>query len=139
MAPDLLLLVHAAATGFMTGLIWFVQVVHYPLFGAVGSDRLREYEVLHARRTTYVVMPVMLVELATAIWLLFIEPTPASVLGAALLGVIWGSTAFLQVPLHGRLAQTGQGDLVGQLVRSNWIRTLGWSLRLPLALGLLSF
>jgi len=25
------LTVHAVATSFMTGLIWFVQVVHYPL------------------------------------------------------------------------------------------------------------
>ena len=139
MPPDLPLLVHAAATGFMAGLIWFVQVVHYPLFAAVGGDRLREYEIQHARRTTRVVMPVMVIELATAIWILWSDPTPAAAVGAALLGVIWGSTALLQVPLHGRLARTGRVDLVSPLVRSNWIRTVGWSLRLPLALGLLAY
>ena len=37
-ADVLLLLLHAAATLFMTGLIWFVQVVHYPLFARVGED-----------------------------------------------------------------------------------------------------
>ena len=33
----LLLLLHAGATFFMCGLIWFVQIVHYPLFAQVGS------------------------------------------------------------------------------------------------------
>ncbi len=123
----------------MTGLIWFVQVVHYPLFAAVPEGHLRDYEIEHARRTTRVVMPVMLIELATAIGLLWSDPTPVTILGAILLGVIWASTAFLQVPLHGRLARTGHADLVDMLVRSNWVRTIGWSLRLPLALGLLAY
>jgi hypothetical protein len=33
----LLLLANAAATFFMVGVIWFVQVVHYPLFARVGT------------------------------------------------------------------------------------------------------
>jgi hypothetical protein len=33
------LLLQAFATFAMTGLIWFVQVVHYPLFRAVGVPR----------------------------------------------------------------------------------------------------
>lgn len=35
-ARQWLLLVHAAVTLYMTGVIWFVQVVHYPLFSCVG-------------------------------------------------------------------------------------------------------
>ncbi len=35
---ELLLLGHVGATLFMVGLIWFVQVVHYPLFGHVGGE-----------------------------------------------------------------------------------------------------
>jgi hypothetical protein len=37
----LVLLANLAATFFMVGLIWFVQIVHYPLFGQVGRDRVR--------------------------------------------------------------------------------------------------
>ena len=33
----LILLGHLAATLFMVGVIWFVQVVHYPLFAKVGA------------------------------------------------------------------------------------------------------
>ena len=32
------LIIHAAATWFMVGLIWFVQIVHYPMFANVGRD-----------------------------------------------------------------------------------------------------
>lgn len=39
--PGALLLVHAAATWAMVGLVWFVQVVHYPLFAQVGGMSLR--------------------------------------------------------------------------------------------------
>ncbi|MFY0528690.1 hypothetical protein ACN28I_37835 [Archangium gephyra] len=39
-STPLVLLAHAAATLFMVGLIWFVQVVHYPLFSrVVGPPR----------------------------------------------------------------------------------------------------
>ena len=34
---DLVLLVHLLATAFMTGLIWFVQLVHYPLMKEVAA------------------------------------------------------------------------------------------------------
>ena len=32
---------HAGATWFMTGLISFVQIVHYPLMGSVIADALQ--------------------------------------------------------------------------------------------------
>jgi hypothetical protein len=35
---EAVLLTCVASTLFMTGLSWFVQVVHYPLFAAVGPD-----------------------------------------------------------------------------------------------------
>ena len=35
-----LLPVHIAVTWYMTGVIWFVQLVHYPLMDGVGRERL---------------------------------------------------------------------------------------------------
>jgi sterol desaturase/sphingolipid hydroxylase (fatty acid hydroxylase superfamily) len=64
-----------AATWFMVGLIWFVQVVHYPLFAAVpAGEPFAAYHRQHVRRTTWVVAPVMLVELVTAVALLLARP-----------------------------------------------------------------
>jgi hypothetical protein len=33
-----LLSLQALASGFMCGLIWFVQLVHYPLFGRLPAE-----------------------------------------------------------------------------------------------------
>lgn len=60
-------IVHLAATLSMVGLIWFVQIVHYPLFAYVGAEKFIAYEAAHARLTTWVVAPPMLTEALTAL------------------------------------------------------------------------
>jgi hypothetical protein len=131
------LIANLASTLFMTGLIWFVQVVHYPLFAAVGSDVFAAYSRSHQSLTTFVVGPPMLVEALTAGILVFARPAgiPAWMpwTGLALVAVIWLSTATLQVPAHTRLSAGFDPAVGASLVATNWIRTIGWSLRAVLA------
>lgn len=134
-----LLLVHAAATLFMAGVIWFVQGVHYPLFAELGGA-LPHYATRNARLTTWVVAGPMLVELATAL-VLAARPAPGTPTrlawaGLALLAVIWVSTALVQVPRHERL-QAGDLAAVRGLVASNWLRTAAWTLRAGIVLLML--
>ena len=133
MAGDVAWTLHAAATWFMTGLIWFVQVVHYPLMQGVGQPGFSGYCAQHQRRTTWVVGPAMLVELATALWLLVrrteLRSSPAFAASVVLLAIIWISTAAWQAPRHGRLLQQGHAAEVPPLVRSNWLRTAAWTAR----------
>jgi hypothetical protein len=137
----LLLLIHAGATFAMVGLIWFVQVVHYPLFGRVGPESFPEYAQLHQRRTTLVVAPIMVAELATGLWLVIGPPSflpgwyPWA--GLALLALIWISTACIQVPLHGRLTADYDVQAHRSLVLTNWLRTLAWTARGVLVCGML--
>jgi hypothetical protein len=137
-----LLLLHAAATWAMTGIIWFVQVVHYPLFDRVGLEGFARYELAHSSRTTMVVAPLMLVELACAAWLALARPTavPAAAawLGAALVALIWVSTFALQVPQHSVLSSGFDTQAHGLLVATNWVRTVAWSLRAILALWMIA-
>ena len=63
------ILIHTFSTLYMTGLIWFVQVVHYPLKSSVGHEAFKEYQRLHVMKTGWVVGPPMLMEAASAIWL----------------------------------------------------------------------
>jgi hypothetical protein len=132
------LLLNAATTLFMTGLIWFVQVVHYPLFNVVSADKFVAYEVRHSNLTTFVVIVPMFVELITSVTLLWQRPEGIAVwqlwFGAVLVGVIWLSTAFLQVPQHSILSQGFNERAYDILVQSNWLRTLAWSLRSVLVL-----
>src|SRR4028119_1320023 len=68
------LLLNLASTGVMIGVIWFVQVVHYPLFGGVGRDGWTDYAAAHGRRTTLVVGLPMLIERATGVPLVLRPP-----------------------------------------------------------------
>jgi hypothetical protein len=137
-----LLLVHAAVTLGMVGLIWFVQVVHYPLFDQVGADRFMEYHRRHVRRTTWVVAGPMLTELASGVLLVWFVPPgvpgwqPA--VGLGLLAAVWLSTVFLQVPQHERLATGPNASACRRLVVGNWVRTAAWSLRGGLVLVMLA-
>jgi uncharacterized membrane protein len=141
-STDWLLLIHLVATIYMTGVIWFVQIVHYPLFALTGPDQFREYEQRHCELTTWVVGPPMLIEAVTAALLLWMRPDGVSaavaMFGAGLLLVIWLSTALLQVPCHERLSQGFDPDVQRRLVRTNWIRTVAWTARSGLALMLVA-
>ena len=126
-------LVHLGATLALVGVIWVVQVVHYPLFAGVGAEGWAAYEAAHQSRITLVVGPLMVAELVTAVWLVLDRPaalpTWAVVLGAVLVGVLWASTAFLQVPLHNALGGAFDADAHGRLVATNWLRTVAWTAR----------
>lgn len=130
---SVLLLVHLAATLFMTGVIWFVQVVHYPLFADVGDEAFRGYQQRHVRRTGWVVGPPMLLEAATATALLVESaaelPFALAVVNGGLLGVIWLSTWLSQVPQHNRLLDGFLPEAHSKLVAGNWVRTVAWSAR----------
>ena len=137
-----LLLGQTAATLFMTGVIWIVQTVHYPLFALVGRDGFREYAREHQRRITPVVAVAMPVEAVTAVLLLLATPAGVQkgllVLGAILLLPIWLSTALLQVPAHRRLSAGFDDHVASRLVETNWLRTALWSARSALILVVLA-
>lgn len=132
-ALNFLFLTNYACSLFMTGLIWFVQIVHYPLFHSVPKAEFKEYEHWHRWRTSSVVLPIMFIELVTSFWLLLTNlnstQRPTILSGALFVVVIWVSTIFLQMPIHFKL-QTGKDtERIKQLVSSNWIRTVSWTAR----------
>jgi hypothetical protein len=130
MAP---LVINAFATCVMVGVIWFVQLVHYPLLATIGIDRAPEIAVEHQRRTGWVVGLPMAAEGVTTLWLVFDSPSGVHVVlpyvGGILLAIALGSTIFLSVPLHEKMSNSPSADIGAQLVRTNWPRTIAWTLR----------
>lgn len=130
---EAILLANVLSSIMMTGLIWFVQIVHYPLFAKVPINLLAEYEKAHSHRTGVVVVPLMLIELLTTALLCFPIFNRAGsilpVIGAVILAGVWISTFAMQLPLHIMLSKLGDYRTVQRLVSTNWIRTLGWSAR----------
>jgi hypothetical protein len=128
-----LLFAQLGTTLILTGVIWIVQIVHYPLFQFVGDARYREFHGAHMNWITYVVAPLMIIEAATAAVIIFYPPLNSDwrVLwfGLILVAVIWASTFFLQVPLHEKLANGFDAETHLALVNTNWIRTIAWTIR----------
>jgi len=129
-------LVQAAATWSLVGLIWTMQVVHYPLFAKVGRAGYPAWQKSHMSRITVLVAPLMVLEAACALLLLVAavrgeNPAlgPWVWSGGLLLAGIWLTTALVQAPLHGRLTGGFDPDLHRRLVGTNWIRTLLWTAR----------
>jgi len=131
----------AASSCGMAGVIWFVQVVHYPLLARVGREGYSEYQRVHESRTTLVVAPLMLVEVGSAVLLAWLLRGTAQAglghLGAALVVLVFASTFLVQVPLHGRLSRGFTAATHRRLVLSNWARTALWTAHAGVSLALL--
>jgi len=137
LAGALVLVVALASVWAMVGVIWTVQLVHYPIFDAidrgVDDDRWRQFGDRHRRSISWVVGPFMLAEGLTGLWMLVDPPGDISrllpVVSVTLMAVAYGTTAFVSVPLHEQLATRYDDGAHRRLVTTNWIRTAAWSAR----------
>ncbi len=129
----MLWLAHVCANWFLVGLIWFVQVVHYPLMRDVGLETYCEYANRHTRQTTWVVAVPMLLEVFSLLVLLYHPPqhVPLTTLLIAVLMLagIWIATALFSVPCHNKLCKGFDEKVHKKLVQTNWIRTVLWTMK----------
>ncbi|TGD78439.1 hypothetical protein [Hymenobacter wooponensis] len=132
MSLKLLLLLNFALATYLTGVIWTVQLVHYPSFAQAARDTFPTFHQQHSSRISWVVMAPMVVELGLAGWLAW----QGRALGQGvwwalgLVVLIWPATFFISVPFHNRLAQGYDYVAIDGLVRTNWVRTLAWTARM---------
>ena len=132
---------HLVSTVFLTGMIWTIQVVHYPLFALVGQDRFPAYEAAHSARITAVIALPWAVQGLTTLALLLVPPAglprglvwTAAVL-AALPVVV---TVLASVPAHSALGEGFDAAAHARLVTTNWLRTAAWTLHSAVAVGML--
>lgn len=133
---NMMLLANLAATAVMCGVIWFVQVVHYPLLSIVPVEAASSTAVEHQRRTAWVVGAPMAIEGVTTLALLLATPDGVAAwlpwAGGVLLAVALGSTVLLSVPRHERMATAPDARVGRELVLTNWPRTVAWTSRVVL-------
>ena len=138
----IVLLLNVTATLFMVGVIWFVQVVHYPLMARLPAEKAVGYAVEHQRRTGWVVGPVMLLEALTGLTLLAVHPVGLNfmiaVVAFLLVVFIFYRTGMIHVPQHHVLGRRYDLETCQALVRSNWQRTIAWTVRGGLVLFMLT-
>lgn len=128
MVMNFIYFLHIFTTFFMCGLCWFVQIVHYPLFKGIAAADFPAYQKKNYA-TGLITVPVMTIELFSGIWFLYTDYSELFLINMILLILIWGSTFVFQVPTHLQLVKTPTHALMNKLIRTNWIRTISWSLR----------
>jgi hypothetical protein len=132
-----LLLANAAVACALTGLIWTIQVVHYPLFARVGEAEWVAYEREHQRRVTLVVAPLMLANVTLAITVVIEAATPLRGVNLLLAAAVFAATVLVYSPLHGRLAAAHDRATIDRLVTLNRWRTAAWTAQALVALALI--
>jgi phage terminase large subunit-like protein len=124
----------------MFGVIWTIQVVHYPLMKQVPESAFKAYGAEHTARITFIVGPLMAVEGLCVLALLARPPDGIAWwlpwIGAIAEAVAIGTTAFVSAPLHGRLSERHDTELLDRLVSTNWIRTAAWTSRSIVAVAI---
>ena len=134
LSNNFVLLGHLIFTSIMTGVIWVIQIVHYPSFHFIEKELYTAFQKFHMNKISIIVMPIMLAELITGI-MLFLDKSsksPFLTISIIILVLIWLITGVFFTKAHNELIAGYQELVVNQLVAMNWIRTLLWTLRLLL-------
>lgn len=104
-------------------LIWYVQLISYPVFLHVGETHWQTYHKQHTRRITWIMAPLMLAQLAVS-GLLALNHSWWDLVLVALVFIL---TFFWAVPLHNRLTFQFDQLLIQKLIRANFYRAIIWT------------
>lgn len=113
----------------LLGLIWVIQLVHYPSFRYIAEDKFRDFILFHGKSISFIVMPLMIIELTVAIGLSFSTPSILTFSKFGIVCLIWLSTFTLSVPKHSKLLRGRDNKIIEGLIYTNWPRTILWTLK----------
>jgi DMSO reductase anchor subunit len=126
---------HSLVDFGMCVVLWLVQLVIYPSFLRVEPSELVAWHKVYTFRFSFVILPLMLGQLALAILTVLDDPSILEWLAFALVIVCWILTFFVSVPLHRKIEQNDSTREIRQkLITTNWPRTILWSIVFGLGL-----
>lgn len=109
-------------------LIWMIQLIVYPSFLHYQKENLITWHKKYTLLISYIVAPLMLMQLGAAIFIIIREATAYNVLVLLLIGIIWATTFLQFVPIHSAISKGNfSEEQLQKLVNRNWIRTLLWT------------
>lgn len=125
-----ILTIHLATTWAIVGLIWCVQILIYPQFHHFSAEKFRQCHFSHCFRIALIVIPLMVLEVISAGWLLWQGMRGQPFLFSVwLIPLVWISTAVWQAPAHFRLVGGFDAPIIRRLILTNWVRTVVWTVR----------
>jgi hypothetical protein len=125
-------IINLAIALIATGLIWTIQLVHYPSMKFIPEEKFTAYHNFHSQRISILAIPIMLIELFTSLELFYQNGSSYNhifTINLILVILIWISTFLIQVPMHNTLSSAKNARVLNHLILSNWIRTILWTAR----------
>ena len=126
---DTLILLNFIVTLTMLSIIMVTQIVSYHLFLNVDEKIFTSYHSEYVKIITIIVMPIMIIELALTIMLYYMLDGFLSQIFLISIVLIFISTVIIQVPIHNKLKFSYDEYLAKKLIKTNWIRTFLWFLK----------
>ena len=122
--------VQLALTAYLVGLIWLIQLIHYPAFRSLAPERWRDFHQAHTAALGLLAGGPMILSLLIGCWLAWTAPSTRQFAVIGLEAVAWIATFVFSVPQHHRLASEPNAEAIERLIATNWIRTIAWSVKL---------
>ena len=142
MAEQIVFLTNVVSTLMMTGIMWFVHLIHYPVLSYVNQTELAQYEQQHVKHTMKWAVLILVIEVVSATLLFWFRPANISIfpvaIGFALLIPIWVTTWSSCVPAHCKLENGFNSQVLQKLMKANFLRTLCWTFRTVIVIWMLS-
>ena len=121
----------------LVGIIIITQFITYPLFKFIDSG-FKKYHTAYTQRMGYVVAPLMIAELLLVIKITIQHFNNEIIILISILTlIIWLSTFCIQVPVHNSISKKITQNQITFLIKSNYIRTFCWLLKLILSIQIL--
>lgn len=131
---EILFTMQLFSTFFLTGLIWVIQLVHYPSFHYIEENIFSTFAQFHSKRITRIVLPMMFIELISAFIILLASDLgqlsfTLFIVNFVIIVLIWSCTFCLSMPCHKELMREINKPIINKLIRTNWPRTVLWSFK----------
>ena len=121
-------LFHSFSVFALFGVIWIIQLVHYPMFKLIEAPHWPRFHQLHSRNITFLVFPLMVVQLLSSLQLFMQDGNQTHIIYLACAVLSWFLTVAIFVPLHHKVAMRPLPNELAKLTNLNWLRTGVWTI-----------
>ena len=136
MEIDTLYFIQIVCNSYLVSLVFMTQFITYPTFLHIDKDKFSEYHRKYVNNISFIVAPVMLIELLTLSLIAYFSSEFLIIKSLILLFVIWLTTFFIMIPSHNRISKSFNKKEIISLINYNWVRTILWSFKLLLIIFL---
>ena len=136
MEIDTLYFIQIVCNSYLVSLLFMTQFITYPTFLHIDKDKFSEYHRKYVNNISFIVAPVMLIELLTLSLIAYFSSEFLIIKSLILLLVIWLTTFFIMITSHNRISKSFNKKEIISLINYNWVRTILWSFKLLLIIFL---